>query len=193
MEPTTDRDVKTQKAYDVAIETRTLEIELFWKRAIFFWAFVAAAFAAFSSTYDKHPALALLVSGFGVICSVTWSLANRGSKYWQQTWESRVEKLEQEITGPLFGSDSNVQTNAPYWLRAQRFSVSKLTIALADCITLLWSLLATMQLLCVLGHKETLQQYAKIGAVTFFVGIWVYTAAIVVLCRTSTRGGVRLK
>ena len=79
--------------------------------------------------------LALIVAGFGMVYSSAWTLANRGSKYWQQTWERRLETLEVDVTGPLFGVDSPAQTDSIAWLRSRRFSVSKLAIALSDFIT----------------------------------------------------------
>jgi len=186
-----DRD-PWRKAYEVARETRAFEIELFWKRALFFWAFVAAAFAAFGSVYKEDALLALIVAGLGTVCSVAWTLANRGSKYWQQTWETRVAALEVSVTGPLFNVDSPVQNESVAWLRARRFSVSKLTIALSDFIAFLWLLLEVGQLLRVLGFGHQLREYSKIGSGVFFVLVCAYVGAIVRLCRTSPRGPERL-
>lgn len=189
-QPTMDDDAleRAKKAYDVARETRGFEIELFWKRALFFWAFVAAAFAAFGSVYKEDSALALMVSGLGAVCSIAWTLANRGSKYWQQTWEARVATLEIGVTGPLFDVDAPVLEDSVAWLRARRFSVSKLTIALSDFIALLWSFLVAGQLLRVLGFETLLREYTKSLAVAFVVFVVVYIGAIAIWCRTSPRG-----
>jgi len=46
--------------------------------------------------------LAVLIACFGFVCSVAWSLVNRGSKYWQENWEFIVEGNEGDITGDLF-------------------------------------------------------------------------------------------
>lgn len=178
----------TRRAYEVALQTRSFEIELFWKRALFFWAFVAAAFAAFGSVYLKDPGMALVVAGFGTVCSFAWTLANRGSKYWQQTWEGRVAELEAAVTGSLFDVNAPVQQDAPAWLRARRFSVSKLTIALSDFIAALWFILAVGQLLRVLGFEPMLVSYSRLGASTFFGLVCFYMIAIIIWCRTSPRG-----
>jgi hypothetical protein len=183
-----DAQGKEQRAYEVALQTRNLEIELFWRRANFFWLFVAATFAAFASVYKEGPELALLIAGFGAVCSTAWALANRGSKYWQQAWEARVEKLEGSVTGKLFGEDPPVLGNAPPWLRARRFSVSKLTIALSDFIAFLWFLLALWQLLRILGFESQLHEFSKVGSGAFCVAVFAYILVMARYCRTSQRG-----
>jgi len=62
--------------YAFACEAREVEICLFWKRSVFFWGFIAAAFVAFAQLRDR-PALLVIVSGFGLVCSVICTLANR--------------------------------------------------------------------------------------------------------------------
>ena len=44
-----NEDLKKAKRYDVSLQTRNFEIDLFWKRALFFWGFIAAAFIAFAA------------------------------------------------------------------------------------------------------------------------------------------------
>ena len=41
----------------VAIAARSQEIELFWKRSLFFWGFIASAFVGYASglEYPAHP------------------------------------------------------------------------------------------------------------------------------------------
>lgn len=73
-------DERQKRRYDVSLQTRALEIELFWKRSIFFLGFVASAFiayAAFSGEKARDPYLSAIVSLFGFICSFSWILANK--------------------------------------------------------------------------------------------------------------------
>jgi len=37
---------KELKRFDASFATRQFEIDLFWKRSLFFWGFIAAAFVA---------------------------------------------------------------------------------------------------------------------------------------------------
>ena len=66
-----------------AAEFYKSEIDNFWKRSIFFWGFIGAAFVGYSTLYDKSNAMFLqfIIACFGLVCSVAWTLMNRGSKY----------------------------------------------------------------------------------------------------------------
>lgn len=94
------------RALEQALETRKFEIELYWKRATYFWAFIAVTFAAFGLVQRKGVVdsefLSFLLANLGFILSFGWFLANRGSKYWQENWEHHVDHLEDNIIGPLF-------------------------------------------------------------------------------------------
>lgn len=139
-QPASEQYNKLKKRYDIAIDTRKFEIDLFWKRSLFFWGFIASAFVAFvafSGDKTNNFFLKSIVTLFGLVCSFCWTLANRGSKYWQENWESQVEKIEDDITGPMFKKPAQIQKKF-WWFRARRFSVGKLTISLSDYITIIW-------------------------------------------------------
>jgi hypothetical protein len=71
---------------------------------------------------------------------------NRGSKYWQESWEQKVERAELETIGKWFAHEEPVLHK--FWLwRARKFSVSKLVIALSDYVFLLWVSLVIAELL----------------------------------------------
>lgn len=144
-----------QLLFDTATDTRKFEIDLFWKRSLFFWGFIAAAFTGYVLATNK-PMLALAIACFGLVCSVVWTLSNRGSKYWQETWEAKVERIEDALPKftvsadpvhmprgllpiqPLFRTWEPPDTSKGRWLRGRQFSVSKLTIALSDFTSLVW-------------------------------------------------------
>src|SRR5277367_3518599 len=89
---------KKRKALEYALDIRKFEIDLYWKRATYFWAFIAAAFAGYGLTYktaaDLEPWLSTVFSSLGLVFSVAWHLVNRGSKFWQNNWERHVDLLE---------------------------------------------------------------------------------------------------
>ena len=142
-------DRKAAKRFDVSVDTRKFEIELFWKRSLFFWGFIAVAFIGYGAlTQAKAPDLAHVMACFGLVCSVAWTLANRGSKYWQEAWEQKVEREERDVLGgPFFSVVEPVQTWKGSWLRARRYSVSKLTIALSDFTALVWFIVTVKSLI----------------------------------------------
>ena len=97
---------KTEKIFEHASDIRKFEIGLFWQRSLFFWGFIAAAFVAYAAIADATPPdtdLLLAIAAFGFVCSVAWALANRGSKYWQESWEAKLETFENDVLGiPLY-------------------------------------------------------------------------------------------
>lgn len=98
----TDDANKRKCAYELALEIRQFEIELYWKRAAYFWTLLAATFAGYfalasSDRAHIHPNLLFLVSCIGLVLSTGWYLVNRGSKYWQENWERHVDSLEDEF------------------------------------------------------------------------------------------------
>lgn len=133
----------SQKIFDVALDIRKFEIGLFWQRSLFFWGFIAAAFVAYAEVV-KEPQhdndIALAIASFGVVCSVAWSLANRGSKYWQGAWEAKLETYEQDVLGiPLFAAEYTPRQWL--WWGEWRYSVSRLAMALSDFTVGLWVVL----------------------------------------------------
>lgn len=123
---------------EISNDNRKFEITLFWQRSLFFWGFIITAFATFGIFYQSHPVLGFIIANFGLVCSIAWTLANRGSKFWQENWEQNVEENEVGIIGPLFKDIKPPKEYNGFWFRPIRFSVSKLTIALSDYVTVLW-------------------------------------------------------
>lgn len=89
-----------------ALDIRKFEIELYWKRATYFWTFIGATMAGFlavnASSASNRQDLAIILSCLGCVFSFAWLLVNRGSKYWQENWEKHVDVLEDNVTGPLY-------------------------------------------------------------------------------------------
>ena len=96
---------KQKDAINVALDIRKFEIDLYWKRAAYYWTLIAAIFAAYFLLHKIEPKehiLLFVVSSVGFTLSVAWYLANRGSKFWINNWEMHVDYLEDEIIGPLY-------------------------------------------------------------------------------------------
>jgi hypothetical protein len=87
-------DRKAEIAFNTAVEARKLELQLFWTRSLFFWGFIAVTFAAYGQLPDKSPYLSEIAACFGLVCSVAWSLSNRGSKFWYESWEKSRGRSE---------------------------------------------------------------------------------------------------
>src|SRR5215208_5954246 len=66
-----DDDDKKSALHAYAAETLDNEVERFWKRSLFFWGFIAAAFVAYGVLIEKSDKdLPLAISCFGLICSI---------------------------------------------------------------------------------------------------------------------------
>ena len=125
-----------EKILTFAADTRKFEIERFWQRSLFFWGFITAAVVAYGAA-TKSPQLQSLAACYGFLCSLAWSLQNRGSKYWHESWEKKVEHVQCAVLGTnLFSNKEPIKR--PGWLEAKRYSSSKLVMALSDITCVAW-------------------------------------------------------
>jgi hypothetical protein len=130
-------------ALKTALDTRKFEIELYWKRATYFWAFIAATFAAFfilltSKNNEQFKGFTIVISSIGFFFSLGWYFVNRGSKIWQENWEKHVYFLEQGIQGPLFAYVNIPEDNFMKLTGGYPFSVSKINQLLSLMMSLFW-------------------------------------------------------
>lgn len=111
-----DKQSETERMRSRALKEsqviRKFEIDLYWKRTGFFWAFITVIYAALFTVLCKYvdcpnkylffvPVISAL-AGLGVFFSVAWHMVNKGSKFWQQNWETHVSLLEKSEIGPLY-------------------------------------------------------------------------------------------
>jgi hypothetical protein len=136
--PNDDQPNSDNKTFEFVAQELRIEIGLFWQRSIFFWGFIAAAFVAYG-VLVKEPdkEIALAISCFGLVCSIAWTLMNRGSKYWQVAWEAKLNSVEGGALGRSVYSNIEPNTDQGFW-GAWRYSVTRLTIALSDFTVLVW-------------------------------------------------------
>lgn len=143
---------KHVEAFKLAIETRKFEIELYWKRATYFWAFIAVTFVGYGLTQrlpvSERGFLEFFLSCFGFILSLGWFFANRGSKQWQENWEHHVDHLEDKVTGPLYklvlrrGPPQSILEWIEFIITGpSKHSVSKINQLISLYITLMWLVL----------------------------------------------------
>lgn len=145
------RDIKKEKrrlAFEKAHEIRKFEIELYWKRTTYFWAFTAFSFGAYiavasseSKEFTNRENYAFVITCIGLIFSLSWYLANRASKHWQTNWEVIIEDLENEFTGGLM--KRHIENNNKWYelTLSYRFSVSRINQIVSLFITIVWVIL----------------------------------------------------
>jgi hypothetical protein len=182
-----------KEALSIAREERARELDLYWKRANYFWTLIAATFAGYFALLDSdHPGQSLLiVTCLGFVCATVWYFVNRGSKYWQEIWELQVELLETEICGPLHRVSID---HSSYRLRdlhrAYPFSVTRLNQLLSLFIVVIW---AALLVDAVYRTHWTLRDGSLVPAIV--IGISVATVcSLLVVGRTGTfKAGTRVK
>ena len=131
----TDKQIET--TYNKAWEAKNFEIELYWKRANYFWAFQIASFAGYftvigSSAYTLNPQVLYFIVCIGFVTCLAWVFTNKGSKTWQRHWEIHVDMLEDKVTGPLYKFVTAPKT----------YSVSKINEIVSRFILTIWVVLA---------------------------------------------------
>ncbi len=124
---------KKVAALDRAWKNRDFEIDKYWSRATYFWAFIAAAFAGYLAAKDKDVSgdfsqLPLVLVCLGFIFSLSWLLVNIGSKKWQENWEKHIDLLEDGVTGPLYKTV----------LKKHSYSVSNVNITVSAFVIAVW-------------------------------------------------------
>lgn len=95
----TNDEVSGLEAYKIALETRNLEIGLFWQRSNYFLVLNSALAIGFFRLADNK--YSLLLACLGAFVSFLWYRVNLGSKYWQARWEHRLNEKEKEIAQGL--------------------------------------------------------------------------------------------
>lgn len=127
-----NRRERAEKAFDVVLDTRKFEIEMYWKRATYFWAFIASTFVGYVALLDKELFFpAFLISCVGIILSFAWHFINLGSKAWQRHWEKHMDLLEDPFVGPLYKTVYPVKT----------YSVSKINEIVSCVFIIVWMIL----------------------------------------------------
>jgi hypothetical protein len=137
-----------------ALDIRKFEIDLYWKRATYFWLLNGAAFAGYfavaNSSTPRHDML-VTIACVGLVLSFAWYFVNRGSRQWQDNWEYHVYMLEDCVTGPLYKTvlrappPNSVVKHAV--TGAGKFSVSKINIIVSAFVIGIWVLLLLNELI----------------------------------------------
>ncbi len=194
---------KRFQALKEAQEIRKFEINLYWKRTGFFWAFITVIYTALfhvlckyiecSYTYDLFiPAISAL-SGLGFFFSIAWHMVNKGSKFWQKNWETHVSLLERSEIGPLYDVYLNPKGTMRERLcptKAFDFSVSKVNMwasavmvvcSLGGCVGIVLWLIFINKKSLTLTLLETL---IPVGVILLFL--------ILLACRTDGNDDIEI-
>jgi len=175
---------KTKKALEHALDIRKFEIGLYWQRAAYFWALIAAAFAGYfailgADHLNDKEYLAYIVSCIGLLFTWAWFLVNRGSKFWQENWENHVDMLEDTVAGPLYKTVLHRPEERgfieKYILGPAAISVSKVNQWVSAFTLCIWIMLVFHSLPAFRTSSSISVRHVVVGAITFlFAFLMVY-------------------
>lgn len=150
-----------RKLCEIALETRKFEIDLYWKRTTYYWAFSAAVIAAYALVYTKKGPdiesniesniLLSILALCGIVFSLGWYLANRGSKYWQENWEDHIAQQITRHYGPIFKILKCPEHKPICGIGGFPYSVSKINQLTSGFMFVVWILLWAASLYKVTG------------------------------------------
>lgn len=142
----TEHDIASRRLEKI-LDIRKFEIDLYWRRATYFWAFIAASLTGYGLTITSKTPNAdgvlkfqFIVICLGLIFSIAWYLVNKGSKFWQENWEKHLDLTEDNVIGPLYKTTINKKTYSSFWNPTKPYavSVSKVNQILSLFVLLIW-------------------------------------------------------
>ena len=165
-----------ETTYNKAWDAKNFEIEHYWKRANYFWAFQIASFAGYftvigSKAYLENPQVLYFVVCIGLITGLAWTFTNKGSKTWQRHWEIHVDMLENNITGPLYKIVTAPKT----------YSVSKINEIVSRFIVAIWFILTLKYF-----DDHVTYKYSTFRNIDYQV--WLSSIAVVYFTLAMTEG-----
>jgi hypothetical protein len=129
------------------LDIRKFEIDLYWKRATYFWTFIAATLTGYGLTATAKEAnhenlimFQFLIVCFGLVFSFAWFMVNKGSKFWQENWEKHLDMTEDSVIGPLYKTTISKEDYSSFWnpTSAYAASVSKINQILSFFVFTIW-------------------------------------------------------
>ena len=127
------KDSQVFRALERAHDIRKFEIDLYWKRSNQMYVIVAALLTAFGVLISNNAFLgATAIACLGTIVSFAWVYVNKGSKFWQENWESHIDMLEDSTEGALYKVVNVTKEND------NAYSVSRINMTVSWIITWCW-------------------------------------------------------
>jgi hypothetical protein len=175
----------------IAIDNRKFEIELLWKRTLIFWGFISALFIAVAQLIKNNSSdyYVLILAITGMVFSIIWTLANRGSKAWQESWEIKAKKYykDDDDKENIYKKIYQSQDGIIFILRHRDYSLSRLLIALSDFSVIIWLGISLFYLPSINIRNLIMNNKAKSFNILFGFGI-IYIIYVLIFCRSRDTG-----
>lgn len=99
-----------KRIYEIAIETRNLEINQLLQRNNFFMIFQGVFFAGTIQSSHSLTFLSSILSLAGIVISWYQTKMASGAKFWQEYWEEELSKIEKSLIEELTKNHPNRNT-----------------------------------------------------------------------------------
>lgn len=185
------------EALKLASENRKFEIELYWKRTQYFWAFLVTIYGTYFIVYSKvdvdgdiqKPIILLTLATLGNFFSLGWHLVNRGSKFWQQNWEYHVDELEEYIYGPVYKTiiaktNYGKKVFKGFWfspVNAYPYSVSNINCLLSGVIFIVSYILLSAEIFKVLNSTRLSNIVFHLPLSDLIFILWFFLSFLILL------------
>ncbi len=182
-------DIATRRLEKI-LDIRKFEIDLYWKRATYFWTFIAATLTGYGLTViakdvnqEKLVRFQFLIICFGLVFSFAWFLVNKGSKFWQENWEKHLDMTEDSVIGPLYKTTISKESYSSFWIPTSAYaaSVSKINQILSLFVFTIW-----LGILVNLFVSGTLLLFDGADFYLTAIGLLTTSAIIYLSCGTRT-------
>ena len=171
-----------EKLLKNALDIRKFEIEMYWKRTAFFWAFIVSIYTAFfflltKQNNDEYAIFLVLLSFLAIIFSIAWVFVNKGSKFWQENWEQHVSLLENE---PLYDVFLNPKESGSWYkpFKEYDFSVSKINLFLSFVVSISSFLVFVFSLVHFFHFGSEWQKMLFIFILSVVLSVWGFTQCV---------------
>lgn len=131
-----------EKALEKAWHNRDFEIEMYWKRASYFWTFIGATLVGYFALIGskgfhdnlkyEYYQIEVFIITIGFLFSEAWYFVNKGSKRWQENWEAQIDELEKLLGRPNYTT---------IFYRPGYYSVSRINEKVSLLISRIWLIL----------------------------------------------------
>ena len=172
------------------LDIRKFEIDLYWRRATYFWTFIAATLTGYGLTVIAKDAdqknlirFQFLIICFGLVFSFAWFLVNKGSKFWQENWEKHLDMTEDSVIGPLYKTTISRESYSSFWIPTSAYatSVSKINQILSLFVFTIW-----LGILANLFVSGTLTIFNGTDFYFTTIGLFTFSALIYLAFGTRT-------
>lgn len=150
------------RAYSYLLQLRDLDNELMWTRSniilLVQGGLLAILASQFEALADKHPAVLVAMSLFGLVTACFWWRITRGGSFWVDFWQGKLKTIEHDVTGniDIFRNHPSREENAQrrsHFRRMGYVSTRKALITVTFMTIILWVLLCVYSVIWPLARR----------------------------------------